>query len=142
MRPVSDKCRSGSPLPAAAFPAESKDGPPFAHFQRRLHLVLPEVVLEPQEVFHRVLVIGVVGDPFATLGGGIYRIQTNRDLTLEMPPDGLFRQLKRCPCIFLGRAEIIVPPALGMRPQGLHRVRPPVNKEFEVIVNHFRRRLE
>src|SRR5215471_12969003 len=80
MRPVSDKCRSGSPLPAAAFPAESKDGPPFAHFQRRLHLVLPEVVLEPQEVFHRVLVIGVVGDPFATLGGGIYRIQTKRDL--------------------------------------------------------------
>ena len=51
----------------------------FAHFQRGLHLVLTEVVLELQKVFHCVLVIGIDGDPFTTLCGRVYGVQADRN---------------------------------------------------------------
>ena len=41
--------------------------PAFAHFQGRFHLVLPELVLQFQQVLHGVLVIRIDGDPFAPL---------------------------------------------------------------------------
>jgi hypothetical protein len=60
------------------FQENPKMASAFAHFQRRLHLVLPEVVLELQEVFHCVLVIGIDGDPFTTLCGRVYGVQADR----------------------------------------------------------------
>jgi hypothetical protein len=37
----------------------------FAHFERRFHVIPPEVVLEVKKVFQGILVIGVNRDPSA-----------------------------------------------------------------------------
>src|SRR5690349_21467058 len=94
----------------------------LAHFERRFHIVLPKVVLELKEVFECILVIRIDRDPFAALSGRTYRVQTNCDLTLQMPPNGLGCQLNRCRLAFLCGTEIIMTSALGVRPHGLHGV--------------------
>jgi hypothetical protein len=51
----------------------------FAHLQRRLHSVLTQVVLELQQVVHRIPVVGIDSNPFAALSGGVDGIETDRD---------------------------------------------------------------
>src|SRR5258708_2983622 len=46
----------------------------FAHLECWRHLVLGKVELKLEEVLHRVLIVGVNGDPLASLRGGIYGV--------------------------------------------------------------------
>ena len=60
---------------------------PLAHLQRRLDLVLAEVVVELHEVLHGALVVSVDGDPLAPLGSWVDGIEADGDFTLDMAPD-------------------------------------------------------
>ena len=106
----------------------------LAHFECRFDDILPEVVLELQQIFHCVLIVGINRYPFAALRRRIDLIQANCYLALQVPPDGLLAQSQRCLRILLRGPEIIVTPALRVRAHGLHCVAPPVNKQAEIVV--------
>ena len=71
----------------------------LAHFERRFDAILPELVLELQQIFHGVFVVSINRDPFAALRRRIDRIQPNCELARQVPPDGLLGQSQRCPRI-------------------------------------------
>src|SRR5215472_6408455 len=91
---------------------------PPAHFECRFDVVLPEVVLELQQVFHGFLVISINGHPFAALSQGIDCVQTDCDLSLQMTTDRFFGQLKSCPGILLCGPEVIMTPILWVWAHG------------------------
>src|SRR5436190_6800790 len=53
-----------------------------AHLECRLNSVLTQPILQLQQVFHGMFVIGIDGDPLAALVVGINRVQADRDLLL------------------------------------------------------------
>jgi len=100
-----------------------------AHLQRRFHLVLCKVVLQLQQVFHRILVIGVDGNPFAALRRGVDGVKADRDFAFQVLTDGFIRQHHGYVCPFHAGLEVIVPPAFRVRSQRLNRVRAAVHEE-------------
>jgi hypothetical protein len=109
---------------------------PFAHLQGRLDLVLAQVVLQFEEVVHGVLVIGVNGDPFASLSRWVNGVEPNRDCPFQVPADCLFGEDNRP--LFPSRPEVVVPTSIGMRAHGLQRVCPPVYKQMHVVLDYLR----
>lgn len=83
-----------------------------------------------------------MGDPFTTLGARVDGVQADRDFALQVLPDSFFSQRKCRAGFLVGRPEVIVTPAHGVRAHRLEGVRPPINEQPEVIVDHLRRRLE
>ena len=109
---------------------------------RGLNAILPEVVLELEQVFHGVLVVGVDGNPFTTLRGRIDSIQTDRDLAFQMLAYGTVRQHERHISSFLAWPEVVVPSGLGMRTERLHGVGATIHKQFLVTADDLCRRLQ
>src|SRR5208283_2673774 len=58
-----------------------------ALLQCRFHLLLLQFPLQLAEVFERLLVVAVHGNPFAALGRRIHRVYAERQITLKMPAD-------------------------------------------------------
>src|SRR5690349_21088923 len=69
-----------------------KMAPASAHFERRMHLVPLEEVLQFEKVLHRSRIVGVDGNPLRSLCGRVNRIQADREFTFEMPANGSRRQ--------------------------------------------------
>ena len=109
--------------------------PAFAHFQRRLDLVLCEVVLQLQQVLHGVLVVGVDDDPFTALCGWVDGIQSHRDFAFQVPANGFLGQHEWYLRSFLVWPEVVMPTCFRMRPHGLHRVRAAIHEQPLVILN-------
>ena len=107
----------------------------LAHLQRRLHLVLCQVVLQLEQVLHGVLVVGVDGNPFTALGRGVDGIQADRDLAFQVLADGFLGQHQGYVCSFLAWPEVVVPPCFRVRPHGLHRVGAAVHEQPLVILD-------
>ena len=101
---------------------------PLAHLQRRLDSVPSQPVLQLQQVLQRILVVGIDRQPFTALRVGVDCIQPNRDLSLQVAPDRVFRQFQwRTGPLVVG-TEIVMTSGFGMSPGGLQRVCPAVHK--------------
>ena len=101
----------------------------LAHFQRRVHPVPREVILQLHQVLHRVLVVRVDGDPFAPLAGRVDSVQADRDLAFQVIPDRFLRQMKRRTGTAFLRAVVIMTAALRMGPGGLDGVSPAIYEQ-------------
>ena len=107
----------------------------LAHFQRRLNLVLCQVVLQLQQVLHGVPVVGIDGDPLTALGRGVNGIQAHGDFAVQVLADGFIRQQQGYVCSLFAWSEVVVPPCFRVRPQGLHRVCAAVHEQPLVILD-------
>jgi hypothetical protein len=63
-----------------------------AHFERRLDPAFAQLILELEQVFHCIPVVGVDSYPFAALILGVDRIEADRDCSLQVAPDSVIVQ--------------------------------------------------
>ena len=77
----------GTAGPGAVAPEKIRWVATSALFQCRFHLLLLQFPLQLAEVFKRLLVIAVHGNPFAPLGRWIHRVHAERQITREMAAD-------------------------------------------------------
>jgi hypothetical protein len=107
----------------------------LAHFQRRFHPVLCQVVLLLEQVLHGVLVVGVNGDPFTALRRGVDGVQADRNFAFQVLANGSLGQHQWYVGSFLAGPKVVVPPCFRVRPHGLHRKRAAVHEQPFVILD-------
>jgi hypothetical protein len=106
-------------------------------FERRLDAVLPQFVLQLEQIIERLSVVGVDRHPFHTLGLGVDGVDTEGDLAGQVTLD--VRHLKAQRPAFPLRAIVVMVTGFSMRTVRLPRVGAAVHKPLCVLDRHLRR---
>ena len=80
--------------------------------------------------------------PIYSTGLRVDGIQPDRNLAFQVLADASLRQHRWSICPFLHWPEIVVPSGFRVRPNGLHRVGATIHKQFLVIPDDLRSRLQ
>src|SRR5438128_12539881 len=101
---------------------------PPAFLECSRNAVSPQVVVQLQQVFERVLIVGVDCYPLAALSRRVDSVQSDGDLTLKVVPERLIREPQRLPGPFRRRAIVVVPSGFRVGACCLYRIGAPVYK--------------